>query len=589
MDSADPTATIAAVPSPVTREEEAVEAPDPTPERDVPAPTAVPDAAPFVVNGVTMPFKRSETLVMDQVNFAIFDSFNPFVANGVEFAAGWWQIAQEYLWYVNYATGEVIPWLAESHAYSEDYKTLTIYIRKGVTWNDGVPFTAHDVAFTMNMLMADETLYGPGDMQYWDEVYAADDYTVVFKMNEPRPRQHLLFWCTICTGQQIIPKHIWEGVDPHTFKNNPPVTTGPYIFERAYPEQEVMVWKRNADYWGIARGYVPAPQYVVYRTRPDEEQHLVEIQDNHTDIFRISYELYRERRDDLAHLNVVAYVDPCPRAVFFNTAKPHLDQPAFRRALSMLMNRPKWAESFWVPPSKPAEAFWADYRNLDKFINREANEKWGILAYDPERAMRIFKELGYMQDGHTLVDAQGEAVTFEISTPAAPGSWEYQMAQDYVEALKAVGIEAHLHYYEQPVMFSNTRNGTFEIGFWWMCGATVDPLELFNHFTCDRAVPIGEEAKRGNDMRLCDPDLDAVLAELNAQEPEAPGAHALYMEAYDHFMRDAPGVPLIQTYYTAYFNTTYWHNMVSDDNLYTVPFNWWGQIMFVLFNIEPAE
>ena len=62
---------------------------------------------------------------------------------------------------------------------------------------------------------------------------------------------------------------------------------------------------------------------------------------------------------------------------------------------------------------------------------------------------------------------------------------------------------------------------------------------------------------------------------------------SLYMKAYDLFMRGSPGVPLIQTYYTAYFNTTYWDNMLSNDNLYTVPFNWWGQILFVLFNISP--
>jgi peptide/nickel transport system substrate-binding protein len=590
---AEPTATTEVVVPPVISEEEKPEAtptPKPTAEPEEPAeeePAA--EVEPFKVNGVTMPFNRAETVVMDQVNFAVFDSFNPFIPNGVEFAAGWWQISQEYLWYVNYATGEVIPWLAESHEYSEDYQTLTIHIRKGATWNDGVPFTAHDVAFTMNMLMEDETLYGPGDMQYWDEVYAADDYTVVFEMNEPRPRQHLLFWCKICTGQTIVPKHIWEEVDPHTFKNNPPVTTGPYMFDTAYPEQKVMVWKRNDDYWGKDMGYEPAPKYVIYRTGPGAEQQLAEIQENNMDIFGMSYELYQERQADISQINYVAYVDPCPRGAFFNTAKePHLSQPEFRRALSMLMNRPKWAENIWVPASKPAVAFWADYRNLDKFINEEANEKWGILEYNPERAMEIFEELGYTLEGDTLMDPDGEPVSFEVSTPSAPGGNEYMMAQDFIEDLKAVGIEASLQHYEQPVMFSNTRNGTFEIGFWWMCGATVDPTELFNGFTCDRVVPIGEETKRGNEMRLCDPELDAVLEELNAVDPEAPEAHDLYMEAYDLFMRDAPGVPLIQTYYTQYFNTTYWDNMMSNDNLYTLPFNWWGQIMFVLFNIEPA-
>ena len=44
-------------------------------------------------------------------------------------------------------------WLAEGFEYSDDYKTLTIKTRPNVTWSDGEPFSAEDVAYTFNKLV----------------------------------------------------------------------------------------------------------------------------------------------------------------------------------------------------------------------------------------------------------------------------------------------------------------------------------------------------------------------------------------------------------------------------------------------------
>jgi len=543
----------------------------------------------FQVNGVTMPFNRFEAVVMDQTDFSVFDSFNPMIPNGVQFAAGYWQISNEYLWYTNYASGEIVPMLAESHEYNDDYTELTIYIRKGVTWSDGEPFTAHDVAYTMNLAM-DSQYDDLGslphtDAEYWTSVDAADDYTVVFNMTEPRPRQHLMFWCKICTGSWIAPKHVFENEDLHTFKNNPPVTTGPYSLMEVYPEQKVFVWKRNDNYWGKSIGNFPAAKYVVYRTGPGAEQLLADIKDNNTDIFGWSYDQYQQNKADTPQINQVVYVDPCPRAAWFNTAKAPLDAPEFRRAMSMLMNRPKWADNIWSPPSKPAQGLWADYRNLDQFINEDAKDEWGTLTYDPERAVALLESIGYTYDGDKLIGLDGEQVKLDVTTAVGVGGNEYLMGQDFTEDLKAVGIDATFEYVE-GVFWDSIDTGEFDIGFWWFCGATVDPVELYESYTCDRVMPIGELTVNGNGMRYCNDEYDATLQALKAIDPDHPDAAALYQKMFDFWMQDPPGVPLIETYYTANFNTTYWDNMLSNDNLYTVPFNWWGQIEEVLFQIE---
>ena len=393
---AEPTATLVVVqPGGLTPETAATAAPTTAPAAtavpaatQAPAATSAPSAGEgFQLNGVTLPYKRNETLVMDQTDYSIFDSFNVYIPNGNEFANGYYQQSLEYLWYANYVTGEITPWLATGFSYNADFTEMTVKIRDGVTWNDGQPFTAEDVAFTMNMQKNNPTLSGDSNTKFWKEVAAPDAQTLMVSFTEPRPREHQMFYCKICTGYVVQPKHIWEKQDPKTFKNNPPVTTGPWMFEKAYPEQKIFVWKRNENYWN--KEAMPSAKYLIYRKAPPSDQQLPEALAGNADSVSIEYDVYAQNQSQLSFINMVAYLDPCPRGVFFNCDQPPFDKEEFRRAMSMLINRPKIAENIWAPPSKPAAAPWADYRNLDQFINKDANEKWGTLKYAPETALKL--------------------------------------------------------------------------------------------------------------------------------------------------------------------------------------------------------
>ena len=589
-----PTNTPSIVNPPVVSEQ-ATSTPRPTPttEATVASEATATVAAPveeFQVNGVTMPFSRNEVVINDQVDFSIFDSFNPFIPNGEHYQNGLGQYSREWMWYVNYATGEIIPWLGTGWEYNDDYTQLTLFVRKGVTWNDGEPFTAHDVVFTLQMAMDPmfDDLGGlpQSDAQFWSDVSAPDDYTVVITMTEPRPRQHLAFWCRIVGGLNIYPEHIWSTVDPHTYKNDPPVYTGPYTLMTVYPQNKVFVWQRNEDYWGKSIGYFPAPKYAIYRTGPGADQQLAEIKANNMDIFGLAYDTYQQNKADIPQINEVTYVDPCPRAAWFNSMQPPLDQPEFRRAMSMLMDREKWGANIWTPPSKPAQGLWADYRNLDKFIDEDAKAQWGTLSYDPQAALDLLATIGYTQEGGKLVDSDGNQVVLAVTTPVGVGGNEYLMGQDFTEELKSVGIDATFEY--QSTFWDNLDIGDVQIGFWWFCGATVDPTELYNGYTCDRVVPLGDVATNGNEVRYCNEEYDQTLLALNAIDPDSPDAMPLYNKMFSLWLQDPPGVPLIETYYSVSFNTYYWDNMPSNDNLYTVPFNWWGQIEQVYFNVTPS-
>ncbi len=95
-------------------------------------------------------FPRSETLIARILTGRVGtpDNFNQWV--------GWkWQdrgiqnLADEPLWSVDFATGNIINGLADGDpTYNEDFTSLTVPLRQGVAWSDGEPFTAADVVFT---------------------------------------------------------------------------------------------------------------------------------------------------------------------------------------------------------------------------------------------------------------------------------------------------------------------------------------------------------------------------------------------------------------------------------------------------------
>ena len=112
-------------------------------------------------------------------------------------------------------------WLAESYQYTPDFKQLTIKTRQGVKWSDGTPFSAEDVAFTMNSLrdLGPKVKWGVDVNQALDEAVVPDPNTVVLKFKIPAPRFFFFASYKYDIGIYIVPKHIFQGQDWTMFKN----------------------------------------------------------------------------------------------------------------------------------------------------------------------------------------------------------------------------------------------------------------------------------------------------------------------------------------------------------------------------------
>lgn len=179
---------------------------------------------------------------------------------------------QESLMYTNLNTGELVPWQAESYSYNADFTVVTIKLRNGVEWADGIAFGCHDVKYTLEMLGANAPdLSYSSVMKEWVKGVdcAADDLTATINLSKSGPR-----WMrdNLALGHEnhlvMVPEHVWKTQDPKTFSNFDlakgwPLGTGAYKLVSTSEQQ--MVMDRRSDWWGKKTGFMddPVPERVI--------------------------------------------------------------------------------------------------------------------------------------------------------------------------------------------------------------------------------------------------------------------------------------------------------------------------------------
>src|SRR5215217_7874870 len=143
-----------------------------------PAATAAPAA------GASGEVARKDILVIpSNVNIPAPDIWNPYIP-GTFILQGMNQNLMEPLFMLNYETGKIDGWLAESYKANDKLDEWTVTLRKGTEWSDGKPLTAEDVVFTINMLKqyAPQLNWSGAVKQWVQSVQAVDDRTIKFTL-----------------------------------------------------------------------------------------------------------------------------------------------------------------------------------------------------------------------------------------------------------------------------------------------------------------------------------------------------------------------------------------------------------------------
>lgn len=549
---------------------------------------------------------REATVIFENIEgrVPVPDNMNPYIS-GQYLDWGMWQATQEALFYLNYETGELMPWLASGYSFNDDNSVLTITIRDGVKWADGTPFTAHDVAFTIDMLKNNPELQYSFDMQQWVEsVSAEDDATVVFNLSRPNPRFVTNFfgvriWDTIL----IAPKHIWENVDPTTFNNfdleaGLPMGTGAYRLVRSTETEQV--FDRLDSWWAAETGFhaMPAPERAIWLAAPGEDLRAAMMANNELDagwIFsRSTFEVAQSRNPNIVGWTAdlpYAYLDPCPRFLNLNNKTVPFDDREVRWAVNAAIDRDVVVAIAFEGMTEAAATLYPTYAPLQAFLDRNAAlfEQYDVLGSDATLINTVMENKGYTRDAEGLwVDGDGNRITFTIITRSGETD-QVRMGNIMVEQMRDAGFDASFQPLESAIYYDDISLGNAQAWLTGLCGSVSDPYQTFSRFHSRGSAPIGEAAPDPNPSRFENAEFDALVDAMAVLAADDEEFAALADQALEIWLRELPVIPLVQARLLTPFNETYWTNWPTADNNYIHPGHWWVTGELMLINIQPSQ
>ena len=275
--------------------------------------------------------------------------------------------------------GRPRPWLASGLRRSADGRQLTLRVRRGVRWHDGVPLTAADVAFTFEFMRRNVHLRFTPQLAEIAQVRATDPRTVVFDLR--RPVLGLLD--QPFSDVPILPRHLWSGRSgDRLIPPGPPIGSGPY---------------RLVGYNG-RRGYVFAANRSYFRGRPRVERIDVPIIRNaqrtltaleRGDVDMVPAGLPTTFRTELGNrlgLDFRQGVNYTGTVLVFNLRRPPFDNPAVRRAVARALDPHRIAEA--VGEVRPATT---GYLHPDSPWAPSSGSR--LHRFDEEAARRAFRRI----------------------------------------------------------------------------------------------------------------------------------------------------------------------------------------------------
>jgi len=549
---------------------------------------------------------RSRTLILDcseptscagQIND--FDSFNPYLPTGTSRTG--WNFLYESLYYYNphRESDNLIPWIAESHTFNENFTEVTVKIREGVEWSDGKPWTAADLVFTVEMLRehAPELKFST-DMETWvREAAVVDELTAKIILTAPNPRFIFSYFSANSdNGMFIVPRHVWEGKDPTTFANfDPekgwPVVSGPYRLTLSAPQQRI--WDLRENWWAARTGFqrLPKVERIIYLTYMDEAKRVQNLIANNLDSCL-----------DLRPANIKSVVDQNPRVstwsgrdlpygrldwwpvcLGFNGLEEPFDDPEIRRAINRAIDREQLVEIGWQGSGTYSLLPFPNFPPLRKFTGQiqDLLEKYAVGRHDPEETAAIMRRKGWVRDASQIWTRDGKRCKIVIEI--------FPFFQDLVSVLVAqlqrAGFDASFRMTSDS--YTRMTQGVARAFMMGNGGSVRDPYFTLRLYHSRFVQPTGTPTQYF--WRWRNDAFDAIVDQMGQTAPDDPALVDLFHQAMDIWLRELPSIPLVQWYHRIPHNQTYWKNWPTAAHPYANDSYWANTWLLVLLGLEPVQ
>ncbi len=311
------------------------------------------------------------------------------------------------------------PGLLTEWGWNDDKTKVSMTVREGVTWHDGSPFTADDVAWSLTRA-ADEKTGNP--IQFiWSTLANIKAEGNIVTADVARFEPTIFKWMYFLTGY-VLPKAYYEKVGAEGFEAAP-IGTGPYMVDK-FERNAFVRLKANANYWGGK----PEFDTVTIKFVTDAAARVAEVESGNS---HVTLEVPYEEFDRLkATLTGTAAPISDIGMIFLNDIEVMTD-PNVRKAAAHAIDKKTIIARLLSGYGVPIDTLETpEYDAYDASI---------VVPYDEAKAIELLAASGFSPDN---------PVKFKIQTTKGFKPKDYEMVQAIVGLWRKVGIEAEIEVYE---------------------------------------------------------------------------------------------------------------------------------------------
>lgn len=376
---------------------------------------------------------------------------------------------------LNRQTQQLEPELAESWKISKDGREISFRLRNGIAFSDGTPFTAEDVAYTVQQLM-DPALHSPTGDSFRSGVGKVETKVV-------SPTQISIRFPAEVAGLDRLFDQV--AILSQNSPKKEMAVLGPFMVADYKPGASVLL-QRNPKYWKKDEQgrRLPYLDSILLNIQPNHDVEMLQFKRGELDLIN---SIDSEYFDKLATSSPQVVHDAGPsldsEQLWFNEVgtapiasykREWFRSADFRRAISEAINRDDLSRIVYhghaqaaMGPFSPANKFWFD-------------AKLKAPVYSPDAALRALAGDGFRLENGTLKDKAGNAVEFSIITNAGNKPRE-RMAVLIQDDLQKIGIHVNVVTLDFPSLIERmTQSFDYEAIILGLTNVDLDPNEEMN-------------------------------------------------------------------------------------------------------------
>lgn len=413
---------------------------------------------------------------------------------------------------------------------SEDGKTWTVKLREGVKWHDGTPFTAHDVKFTLEMLVdPDFRSWRRNGHELITEINVISDTEISWTMERA-----FAPYASILATTFIVPKHGFEGADPNEAPfNNNPIGTGAFKWQNRVAGDHIEL-VANPEYFGDG----PYLERVVLKYIPDLTVLYTQFRSGDIDAVGVQW----ITPDHYAEASTLAgrVVDVAGSATFesltLNLQRPQFQDRAVREALYLAIDKVSIIDALYYGVPSPTESYMP--REYAYFNPNLPQHEFNI-----DRANEILDGAGWVRGAGGIREKDGVRLSFTNSTTA--GNHLREQAQQFLQqTFQEIGAEMTISNLPPAVMWGDywllSQFDSVIVGLNCFAGPDPDTSDFFMSTSSPAAGGNGQ-----NTWVYNNPEVDQLLVEgASIMDPAA--RMPIYHRIQEILREDLPFLPIFQ-------------------------------------------